>query len=259
MNKPLIGIVASFYVNRDNEPLSTQAVSRDYVRGILKAGGMPIIIPVQEKSCMFDRYAEMIDGLLLTGGGDITPSIYGAEKHEKTGFTDINRDVIEIELTKKMLEAGKSVFGICRGMQVINVYFGGTLFQHLPVSFRHARKVNEPDKVHRCAARPENWLSLLYGTDFYLNSAHHQAVDKAGEGLVIDAWCPEDGTAEAMHHNSLPIYAVQWHPERTCLAWKRNDTVNGLETIKFFCRITGGIPDEPKEIVSGIMIHGMGL
>ena len=131
MNKPLIGIVASFYVNRENEPLSTQAVSRDYVRGILKAGGMPVIIPVQEESCLFDRYADMIDGLLLTGGGDISPAAYGAEQSEKTRFTDTDRDNLEIGLTKKMMELGKPVFGICRGFQVINVALGGTMFQDI--------------------------------------------------------------------------------------------------------------------------------
>ncbi len=218
MKKPLIGIVASFYVNRDNEPLSTQSVSRDYVRGIIKAGGMPMIIPVQEKSPMFDNYEEMMDGLLLTGGGDITPSVYGAEKHEKTGFTDLNKDVLEIELTRKMMEAGKPVFGICRGFQVINVALGGTMYQDILTSGKgwhnHAGEMAFRSRpLHSIKIDRDTRMFRVFGKEeIEVNSFHHQALDRIGEGLKITA-VSDDGIPEALEHENGKVWGVEFHPE----------------------------------------------
>jgi putative glutamine amidotransferase len=113
------------------------------------------------------------------------------------------------------------------------------MIQHLPTAFRHSRCEEDFDKVHFCIANEKSWLAKLYGTRFPHNSAHHQAADRLGEGLVADSYCLEDGTLEAMHHKTLPVYGVQWHPERMCLENKRTDTVNGFAVFQFFRSLCG--------------------
>lgn len=219
---------------------------KNYVNAAAAAGMEPVVISIQTEQLSskeqqeyldYSKFkAEDFDGLLLPGGVDIDPSRYGQENH---GSTMVNEklDELQFDILDDFVKKGKPVFGICRGHQVINVYFGGTMIQHLPTAFRHARKLEEPDKVHDCIARPGSWLAELYGTKFTHNSAHHQAVDLCGQNLVVDSHCPEDGTIEAMHHEILPVYSVQWHPERMCLDWERNDTVNGLLALQFFCSV----------------------
>jgi putative glutamine amidotransferase len=169
-------------------------------------------------------------------------------------------DELQFSMLDDFVKKRKPVLGICRGYQVINVYFGGTMIQHLPTAFRHARALDEPDKVHRCIANETSWLAQLYGTIFSHNSAHHQAMDRSGTGLVIDSRCLEDGTVEAVHHETLPIYGVQWHPERMCLENERTDTVNGLPVFQFFSKICGGSPEKAEtESRNDIMEHMMGL
>lgn len=178
--------------------------------------------PGEETSC---------HGLLLPGGGDVEPSLYG---QENCGSRDIDRELDELQLAmlERFLRAGKPVFGICRGMQLLNVRFGGTLIQHLAVSDTHAW--SEGDRVHLCRTAPGSVLAELYGPEFSVNSLHHQAVGAVGEGFRLTAWAP-DGTAEAMEHDTLPILAVQFHPERMCFEKARPDTVDGAELFHRFC------------------------
>lgn len=242
---------------------------KNYTRAMFAAGMEPVVISVQ-RSQVQQKYqqeyldyaqfrAESYDGLLLPGGGDINPGRYGQENRGSIMIMD-ELDELQFSMLDDFVKHSKPVLGICRGYQVINVYFGGTMIQHLPTAFRHARALDEPDKVHRCVAGADSWLAKLYGTEFPHNSAHHQAVDRLGEGLVIDSRCAEDGTVEALHHDALPIYGVQWHPERMCLALERDDTVNGLPILQFFSKLCGGEPEEFAELaMSGIMSDRMGL
>ena len=150
---------------------------------------------------------EKCDALLLPGGGDICPRFYGQEIN---GATDIDeaRDAYELALFWRFLHAGKPIFGICRGAQVINVALGGTLFQHIA---GHGQ-IDGADSAH-VVHTSDVALRALYGNCFQVNSAHHQAVDRPGRGLCAVARA-EDGTIEALRHESLPVFAVQWHPER---------------------------------------------
>lgn len=219
---------------------------QNYMNAVRAAGMEPVAVSLQSEQLPqtyqqeYLDYSEMkvedYDGLLLPGGGDINPVRYGQENQGSTMVVDA-LDKLQFAVLDDFVKSGKPVFGICRGHQVINVYFGGTLIQHLPTSFRHARRLEDPDKVHRCLVNQGSWLAEIYGTEFFHNSAHHQAVDRFGENLVPDSYCPEDGTVEAMHHSILPVYSVQWHPERMCLAWEREDTVNGLPALQFFSRV----------------------
>lgn len=242
---------------------------KNYTSAVFAAGMEPIVISVQTEQVQ-QKYqqeyldysefrVEAYDGLLIPGGGDINPARYGQKNHGSIMVMDA-LDELQFAMLDDFVKNGKPVLGICRGHQVINVYFGGTMTQHLATAFRHYREPDEPDKVHRCIAKEGSWLAELYGTEFPHNSAHHQAVGRLGENLVTDSHCLEDGIVEALHHSALPIYGVQWHPERMCLALERDDTVNGLPILQFFCRICGGDPEEYEAIAkSEIMNDRMGL
>lgn len=242
---------------------------KNYIRALYAAGMEPIVISIQTEQIQ-QRYqqeyldysefqVDAYDGLLIPGGWDIDPIRYG---QKNMGSREIREDLdmLQFSMLDDFVKKGKPVLGICRGHQVINVYFGGTLIQDLPTAARHFFETHTIDRVHDCVAKKESWLAKLYGMAFTHNSAHHQAIDRPGNGIVIDSYCPEDGTVESAHHAALPIYSVQWHPERMCLALEREDTVNGLPVFQFFCRLCGGEPGTVSDHVNdGIMSDGMGL
>jgi putative glutamine amidotransferase len=169
------------------------------------------------------------DLLLLPGGGDVHPRFYGQQIN---GSTDIDeaRDGRELALVDEFLRAGKPIVGICRGLQLLNVYFGGTLRQHIE---GHSQ-IDGVDRLHAINTAP-GLLRALYGARFTVNSAHHQAVETLGEGLQVLA-CAPDGTAEAIAHKALPVFAVQWHPERLCGAFSRPETVDGAALLSALLR-----------------------
>ena len=176
------------------------------------------------------------DGLILPGGADINPSRYGQENTASNGIND-ELDALQFLLLDAFVSHRKPVFGICMGHQLINVYFGGTLAQDLPMADKHARDIPaslHPDKVHLCRCAENSWIQELYGTEFFSNSAHHQAVGVPGKDLVIDARCCLDESVEAMHHAALPVWSVQFHPERMCFANRRPDTEDGAAVLNFF-------------------------
>lgn len=171
----------------------------------------------------FHRYAEALtalgaevrfegpencDGLLLPGGGDVDPARYGQENRGSLGI-DRERDALEFAALETALRLGIPVLGICRGCQLLNVALGGTLHQDIP----DHRAISEGvDRLHP-SRTVDPVLIALYGGEFIINSSHHQAVDRPGEGFRPVQWAP-DGTVEAIRHESLPLFGVQWHPER---------------------------------------------
>ena len=173
------------------------------------------------------------DGLLLPGGDDVDPALYG---QEIAGAVDIDPSLDELQLavTDRFYRAGKMVFGICRGHQLLNVYFGGTLIQDLKNGKIHDwDQGTNVDKAHETTALPGSWLEGLYGARFPTNSAHHQAVNRLGKGLIVDQYSL-DGVIEGMHHENGRVYSVQWHPERMCLKHQRDDTVDGGVILRWF-------------------------
>ena len=157
---------------------------------------------------------EGFEGLVLPGGGDVDPRRYG---WENLGSKDIleEEDQLQLGALDAFVRAGKPVLGICRGHQLINVYFGGTLVQDLPTRDRHARTPGENlDKFHIVQAGEGSFLERIYGSRFQVNSAHHQAVALLGKGLECCAVDPEDGVAVAYFHREKPVWGVQFHPER---------------------------------------------
>ena len=151
-----------------------------------------------------------MDALLLPGGGDITPAFFGQKNHGSRNI-DIELDIIQLQALDIFYKARKPVLGICKGMQVINVYFGGTITQHIKESSEHAWE--NGDKLHATSVREDSFLGKLYGKRMITNSAHHQAIDRTGRELRI-VQTADDGIIEGIAHDKLPILGVQWHPER---------------------------------------------
>lgn len=145
--------------------------------------------------------------LLLPGGGDLEPWRYGQRNTASVGLEPM-RDAMELQLLQQFILRKKPVLGICRGLQCINVYFGGTLLQDIP---GHSA-TDGIDRLHAVRNAPSP-LRDLYGDRHIVNSAHHQAIDRLGSGLSAVQWSP-DGVIEAVCHRTLPVLAVQWHPER---------------------------------------------
>ncbi len=205
----------------------------NYINAILAAGGQP-----------FASYLPPVDGsydaLLLTGGEDVDPRYYGQDNTASSGI-DPDRDAVELSLARLYLELGKPILGICRGEQLLNVVLGGDLFQDIgadPCLF-HTRGDLPQDKIHPVRAAPGSFLEALYGPVFQVNSSHHQAVHRLGDGLQPAAWS-ESGLVEAFQHKSLPVRAVQWHPERMCASLRRPDTVDGLPLFQWLIASAGG-------------------
>lgn len=148
------------------------------------------------------------DALLLPGGGDLEPWRYGQKNTASAGL-EPERDAAELALLDRFVSAGKPVLGICRGLQTINVFFGGTLCQDISGhSAVHGR-----DRLHSVRTASGTPFAALFGADAVVNSAHHQAADRLGAGLEA-VQRAADGVAEAMVHRRVPVWAVQWHPER---------------------------------------------
>ena len=175
------------------------------------------------------------DGLLLPGGGDIDPARYGQEP-DGSWPPDKELDAIQLAALDAFIKAGKPVLGICRGHQLINIYFGGTLIQDLPNAEDHKMVETgdgRTDNRHEVTAYPDTFMRKVYGGRAAVNSAHHQAIDRLGEGL-IEAAMSDDGVVEAVYHETLPVWGVQFHPERMCCAFASDDVADGSKVIQYF-------------------------
>lgn len=195
----------------------------NYVKAIEASGGIAVTD---------DGAADtVLDGLIVCGGSDVDPAYYGEEINGSVNV-DRDRDARELELIEAYVKEGKPVFGICRGHQLINVYFGGTLIQDIAEASLHKRTA-EDDRLHTVTAEEGSVICDLYGKELITNSSHHQAVNKVGEGLRVTArW--QGRVAEAIEHTSLPVLGVQWHPERMCFDYARPDTVDGALIFRHF-------------------------
>ncbi len=194
---------------------------------LMRGGALPVMIPAFEAQSLVHRedlnlmnYVEALDGLVLQGGNDVAPESYGETPLQPQWHGDAIRDRYEMELIHAFVDAGKPVFGICRGLQVLNVAFGGTLWQDLatqcPNSALHINEGVYEHNVHDLAITPGGWLHGLYPEQatFTVNSIHHQGIKTLARGFDTEAICPVDGRVEAIRrqHGSF-VAGVQWHPE----------------------------------------------
>ena len=185
--------------------LSGEAGRMDrYIRAVEAAGGRPIpgYAPAPRPDCL---------GLVLCGGGDLDPALFGQEDRGSHP-PDLVRDRAELALVRTFLAQGRPILGICRGMQVLSVCLGGSLQQDLGPD-RVPLHQGPEDVFHPIRTAPGSLLATLMGPAPLVNSAHHQAADRLGTDLRAVQWAP-DGTVEALLHGRLPVWAVQYHPER---------------------------------------------
>jgi putative glutamine amidotransferase len=216
MPRPLIGVTMSVSIDQHPERAYVNAT---YVRAVQEAGGVPVLLPPQLDAASRQALWHRIDGLLLTGGGDIDPSRFAADRHPTVMEVSPARDALEIGLTVRAIEEAVPLFAICRGVQVLNVALGGTLWQDIPsevgMDIAHSQQGPRDRPTHVVSIMRDAQLAAIVGaTELPVNSMHHQALRDLGRGLGAVAWAP-DGVVEAVElpAGRAPVIGVQWHPE----------------------------------------------
>lgn len=193
-------------------------IPSDYVYAVISCGATPLLIPPLEDPGTLDRYLADVDGIIMTGGDDITPEVYGSENNGLSQNTSIVRDEAEIYLIRKALDLGYPVLGICRGFQLINAAFGGELYQDIETEYgvgvKHRNVFKSAENLHHeVSIEKGTMLHRIIGSEkFAVNSRHHQGIKTPGKGLSISA-VAGDGIIEAVESAEMNIVAVQWHPE----------------------------------------------
>lgn len=173
-------------------------------------------------------------GLILPGGGDITPAFFG-EKNKGSRNIDTELDILQFQALELALRQGVPILGICKGMQLINIAFGGTILQDMPEAKLHLD--SDRDLYHDTFIVEDSILHTLYGDRAMVNSAHHQCIHQVGNGLNIIQTSCADGCPEAICHQTLPVLGLQWHPERLDTT---QTTLKGAQVLSFFSHLDGG-------------------
>ncbi len=217
MNKPIIGITLDFEDNQKYSHMPYYALRENYINAVTKAGGTPILLPFDLSAT--EEYLNIIDGLIITGGHfDISPSFYGSKEVHSEITLKENRTKFEWQITEKAIVKKMPIFGICGGMQLLNVILGGDLIQHIPDEIEDF----EEHEIKPYDIAGQN-INITKDTILYklannqetgkINSSHHQAVKNLAKDLIISARA-NDGVIEAFEHINYPfMLGVQWHPE----------------------------------------------
>ena len=218
--KPIIGLVPLI-----DEKKESFWMLPGYMDGITEAGGIPVMLPLTHDEGEIEELLDHMHGILLTGGHDVSPALYNEKPLKECAQTIEERDRMEMILLKKTLERDMPVLGICRGIQFLNVFAGGTLYQDLPTQrptkTEHHQSPPYDIPVHEVTIKDDSKLFKLLGkSSIRVNSYHHQAIKDIGEDLKIMA-ISEDGLIEAVEMpDKRFVWAVQWHPE---FAYKKDD------------------------------------
>lgn len=221
MSRPVIGVLTALERARWSVwDQQAALLPTNYLDAIRAAGGMVVMLaPDPALTADPDEALDLIDGLMLAGGADIDPAIYGAERHAETQETVPERDAFELAMTRRAIERDIPYLGICRGMQLLNVAHGGSLRQHLPEEFghhEHRKAIGTFDGAdHDVKLVPGSLAARAAGEELHgTKSHHHQGVGRVGDGLVVSGWALNDELPEAIE---LPdrdfVLGVQWHPE----------------------------------------------
>ncbi len=218
MARPLIGITTSITVGKEPERAYLNSA---YLIAVQQAGGVPVPLPPQLTGPSLAELADRLDGLLLTGGGDIDPAIFGEAPHPTLYDVSAARDHLEIALVRRFVETRRPILAICRGIQALNVALGGNLYQDVATDpgtqIRHQQRDPRDRPTHQVKVVPGSRLArILESEELEVNSMHHQAVKALGRGLVAVAFAP-DGIVEGVEPEKPDpehfVLGVQWHPE----------------------------------------------
>jgi putative glutamine amidotransferase len=218
MAAPLIGITTDRMFRASG--LLQQRITQAYIAPIYQAGGCPVLIPLGGPVEAYAQLVQRLDGVLFTGGGDVHPAAYGSQPHPKVGYVDEDRDRVEIATMHLAVERRLPILGVCRGLQVMNVAMGGTLFEDIaeqrPGSLEHDYSPGYPRNylAHPVDIQSGSLLAQVLGVQQVdVNSLHHQAVRRLAGGVIPTAFS-SDGLIEALELPGYPFgLAVQWHPE----------------------------------------------
>ena len=217
-DKPVIGISALLY-----EASRDYRITHSYAEVVTAVGGIPVLLPAALPPEDVEALLPGLDGLLIPGGADVDPLLYGEEPRRELGLTRRSNDDFEIHLLRAARAAHLPILCVCRGEQVLNVAFGDTLYQDLPSqvpeSFRHQQTpTDRNDATHSLDLKPGSLLAEIYGCEqMAVNSFHHQAVRDPAPGFTVSARA-KDGVVEAIENQAEGILGVQWHPEAMYLA-----------------------------------------
>lgn len=218
--KPVIGILSSILVVESGPMpgMERAYVNNDYIAAVEAAGGIPLMIPVVGDEDVIRRQVGVVDAILLSGGYDPSPLLYGENPARETGFIFPEMDEHQMKAIRIASDLGKPMLGICRGLQMINVAFGGSLYQDLtliPNSYiQHFQKSRKHSPGHQVIVEKGTILSEVFGESMIrTNSFHHLAVKDLAPGFIVSAKAP-DGVVEGIERRGgSPVFAVQWHPE----------------------------------------------
>lgn len=223
MGAKIIGVVSSIQIHREEGFSSYQRIfaNKDYLEAVEACGGIPLILPIIGDYQKVKEQVKLVDKVLITGGVDINPFYYGEESIINGGTIMPQRDSYDFMVIKACEELNKPILGICRGLQSINVYYGGTLYQHIPdvkaYHLQHSQKSDYNVPVHKIRINENTKLHSILGKEAEVNSFHHQAVKGIAAGFKISA-VSSDGVIEGIENiEGRTIIGVQWHPEKMYL------------------------------------------
>ena len=213
--RPIIGVCPGLRLRPEGLELYSPPA---YADAIARAGGVPLLLPPLEDLRLVSAMLDRVQGVLLTGGADISPARYGQPAHSRTRPMPARREAFDLAVARAAARRRLPLLAICRGAQIVNVARGGTLIQDLPTepgAARHAAEPGSPDARHTVRVEPGTLLAgIVEEGTLKVNSSHHQAIERIGRGLRRSAVAP-DGVVEAVEDPRLPFFlAVQWHPER---------------------------------------------
>lgn len=216
MKKPIIAITSSMDLNPNRLNDNRTMVSLDYSNSVINSGGIPVILPITDNFEVIKEQVKYFDGLILSGGGDPDPNLYGEDCLQEIGDITPERDTFELAILEEFLRTKKPILGICRGLQLMNVFYGGTLYQdikYVDTNIQHKQKWLADLPTHDINILENNILFEIFGKKARTNSFHHQIIKDLGRELTSIATA-NDGVIEAIQNKNYPFfYGVQWHPE----------------------------------------------
>ena len=210
--KPIIGVISCGTADQ------RQFMPQTYLRAVERAEGIPIILPCTSNEDAYTYYGRQCDGFLFCGGDDVTPLLFGEELMTDRGRTDLLTDRFHLSLMKYVLPLKLPILAVCRGMQILNITLGGTIYQDIsmrwPASLNHMQlSLKRSDPSHEITVQKNSILYNIIGEHEMVNSFHHQCIRELGKNLKTSATA-SDGIIEAIESDTLPfVIGVQWHPE----------------------------------------------